>query len=679
MAWYRAGGGGIPASVKTDMNNVLNKKMGTSGQTYPPTEWADDVNLMGLLEEKTISSDSGVSFTDGADVVPLSSLVCEHRPIVDTTNSMTITQTHDGIVVTTTLNFSQSMCGGYIDAISLVGVMTHKRVKISDLNWTYYTGGTNPIFYANNVTDMLTYARGEMPSIVLSGYDVRTAHSRSYLSTNMANYECSAIENAQTIAFRQDNYTSKDAMLAAMGDRYITFEVVETAYQSITASYGSASQKTMYSYSGANTISTTRGGVTVTYRSQGTTTPVHTDTYVRPSNYPDIDKLASTLTDSDEVVYLTYDLSVGERFIGFYVSGSSVSLQRGYVVNNRFVSEYAHTINGSTSYSEALDPANGMVQLWRVINNGSNHISNLKFDASTSAPGSQQCCVERKGNLNWLNAPNGTEMRSYATHFMKYDALTIGKNASITSLASIWFNCINLEKLDVSGWDTSGWAVTTLASTWYNCVKLKELNVSGWTTTNWAVTSLSSTFYNCTNLKKLDLSNWNTTNWVVTNFTNTWYGCTSITELKVSNWNTSNWEVPSLSYLFSNCTNLIELDLHGWDTSNWPVNNINSIWNNNTHLTTLNLTGWDTSGWTITAASSTWSNCFSLTNYSGISIGVSHTYQSSSFLTVQSLVSILTLLPTVTGSKTLTLGTTNKNKLTAEQLAIATNKGWTIA
>ena len=71
MAWYRAGGSGIPASVKTDMNNVLNKKMGTSGQTYPPSEWADDVNLMGMLEVKTAS---GViaSFSDGADDVPIS-------------------------------------------------------------------------------------------------------------------------------------------------------------------------------------------------------------------------------------------------------------------------------------------------------------------------------------------------------------------------------------------------------------------------------------------------------------------------------------------------------------------------------------------------------------------------------------------------------------------------------
>ena len=73
MAWYRAGGGGIPSSVKTDMNNVLNKKFGTSGQTYPPTEWADDVNLMGMLEVKSTTKSAIAHITDGADDVPISS------------------------------------------------------------------------------------------------------------------------------------------------------------------------------------------------------------------------------------------------------------------------------------------------------------------------------------------------------------------------------------------------------------------------------------------------------------------------------------------------------------------------------------------------------------------------------------------------------------------------------
>ena len=79
MTWYRVGGGGLPPQIKTDMNNVLNKKMGTSGQTYPPTEWADDVNLMGMLEIKTASG-SIASFSDGADGVPVKSCTVSFLP-----------------------------------------------------------------------------------------------------------------------------------------------------------------------------------------------------------------------------------------------------------------------------------------------------------------------------------------------------------------------------------------------------------------------------------------------------------------------------------------------------------------------------------------------------------------------------------------------------------------------
>lgn len=69
MAWYRAGGGGISASLKTGMNDVLNKKFGTS-TTYAPAGWPDNVNLLGKLPEKTVSG-SIAHIDDGADRVPV--------------------------------------------------------------------------------------------------------------------------------------------------------------------------------------------------------------------------------------------------------------------------------------------------------------------------------------------------------------------------------------------------------------------------------------------------------------------------------------------------------------------------------------------------------------------------------------------------------------------------------
>ena len=69
MAWYRCGGGGLPAGLQSDMDTVLNKKFSTS-TTYPPTDWPDTVNLMGPLPEKTASG-AIAHITDGADGVPI--------------------------------------------------------------------------------------------------------------------------------------------------------------------------------------------------------------------------------------------------------------------------------------------------------------------------------------------------------------------------------------------------------------------------------------------------------------------------------------------------------------------------------------------------------------------------------------------------------------------------------
>ena len=69
MTMYRVGPAGIPASLKTNMDAVLNKKFGTS-TTYAPATWPDNVNLLGPLPEKTASG-SVASITDGADGVPL--------------------------------------------------------------------------------------------------------------------------------------------------------------------------------------------------------------------------------------------------------------------------------------------------------------------------------------------------------------------------------------------------------------------------------------------------------------------------------------------------------------------------------------------------------------------------------------------------------------------------------
>lgn len=96
MAFYRCGGGGIPSSLKTDMNAVLNKKFGTSTD-YPPADWPDTVNLMGPLPEATVSG-SIVTFSDGADDVPIKSCEVALPPSLDGYSSVNVVQTGKNLI-----------------------------------------------------------------------------------------------------------------------------------------------------------------------------------------------------------------------------------------------------------------------------------------------------------------------------------------------------------------------------------------------------------------------------------------------------------------------------------------------------------------------------------------------------------------------------------------------------
>ncbi len=84
MAWYRAGGGGgsgVPAALKTAINDVLNKKFNTS-TTYAPDTWPEEVNLLGKLPHGSAGG-SVAHFVDGAEGVPVSGCAFEILPTVD--------------------------------------------------------------------------------------------------------------------------------------------------------------------------------------------------------------------------------------------------------------------------------------------------------------------------------------------------------------------------------------------------------------------------------------------------------------------------------------------------------------------------------------------------------------------------------------------------------------------
>ena len=194
---------------------------------------------------------------------------------------------------------------------------------------------------------------------------------------------------------------------------------------------------------------------------------------------------------------------------------------------------------------------------------------------------------------------------------------------------------------------------------WYDCMSLTSFplidTISG--------TSFTNAWYNCaslTSFPQLDLSNGSS-------FSMTWTFCSSLKEFPLIN----TAKGTNFNFAWGYCTSLTNfpmLDLSsGTDFSN--------AWSSCPALTTIGQLDLS-SGTDFTNA---WSSCSSLTNLGGFgAISADIDLSPCTNLTVESLMNVITQAATVTG-KTMTLGSTNLAKLTDEQKAIATNKGWTLA
>jgi len=130
----------------------------------------------------------------------------------------------------------------------------------------------------------------------------------------------------------------------------------------------------------------------------------------------------------------------------------------------------------------------------------------------------------------------------------------------VTTMASMFYQCYNLQSLDVSHFDTSN--VTDMGAMFGNLRNITTLDISGFDTSN--VTRMGSMFYNCHRLKELDISGFDTSN--VTQMSAMFFGCTDLQTLDISNFDTGN--VTTTRSMFGGMPNLQSLDLgESFDTS----------------------------------------------------------------------------------------------------------------
>lgn len=237
-----------------------------------------------------------------------------------------------------------------------------------------------------------------------------------------------------------------------------------------------------------------------------------------------------------------------------------------------------------------------------------------------------------------------------------------------TSTNAMFYLCSNL--VTVPNYDTS--SVTNFTGMFYKCSKMKNapsLDVS-------SGTSFDSMFFNCSKLVNIQSAFIN----IPENTCDTYrmfYQCTSLkygSDMLGGILSQSN----DVRDVFSGCTAL--LSATAATIGEWTLNyatDTSRMFNNCTSLVQLPCI--DMANVTNTSQMLDYCTSLQLLYKGGLkNLKVSTNLSTCTALTHDSLVDLFNVIATVSG-KTLTLGSTNLAKLTDEEKAIATGKGWTLA
>ena len=266
----------------------------------------------------------------------------------------------------------------------------------------------------------------------------------------------------------------------------------------------------------------------------------------------------AALSSDNKTLTFYYDSQKQTRSgmsIGPFASGSNISWysQRTSITTVVFDASFANYTNlTSTAYWFI-----GCHNLTTITG-----IANLKTDNVTSMVSMFSNCV----NLHWVDVS--------------------GFNTSnVTDMSNMFMNCSKLEYVDVTHFNTA--KVNNMSGMFYGCTDLSGLDVSGFDTGN--VTTMKEMFRDCSSLSTLDISNFNTAK--VTTMLGMFFGCSHLRALEFGN-NFVTSKVQSMSMMFAGCKYLEALDLSNFDTSNvlGMYNMFESCWG----LTSLDLSTFNT-------------------------------------------------------------------------------------
>ena len=253
-------------------------------------------------------------------------------------------------------------------------------------------------------------------------------------------------------------------------------------------------------------------------------------------------------------------------------------------------------------------------------------------------------------NMDYTLTPTNYEVRT--------DFATLGIE-DFTNAYYMFNNCNTLTTVESLPSTTN---VTNMYGMFGKCSGLTELDLSSFNTSN--VTDMSYMFNACSKLTLLNLSSFDTSK--VTNSRNMFYMCTGLTELDLSSFNTSN--VTDMSYMFYACRNLTSLNLNNFNTSNViDMSNMFYMCNGLTDLI--------------------WNNLGNGSGYTAISLSSSSKLGANSSTCPNARQHLIDTFVTNSFDRasngystcTITLSSNTKAKLTNDEIAQMTAKGYTIA
>lgn len=231
--------------------------------------------------------------------------------------------------------------------------------------------------------------------------------------------------------------------------------------------------------------------------------------------------------------------------------------------------------------------------------------------------------------------------------------------SNTSSMYRCFFECADLTSITLSGLTR----VQDMQRCFYHCYKLSNFVLSGISN----VTSISYCFDSCSRLASVSSSELN-----AINMDGCFQRCTALSSVVLP----ALTRTGTLSSCFNTCTGLKSITLSGLSN----VTTMQNCFAYDRAITTITLSGLSI----LSNVVNCFQQCTRLENLIVDSWGTVITnltmwgISNCTSLTHDSLINLINALYTTNVTRTCTIGTTNLAKLSADEIAIATNKGWTL-